>query len=83
MSFFLQYLERLILHSIFKLGFTGNWYSLGAFVLGVVLLAAVLFVPGLSSLFAVSALSAAQLGQIALLAVAPTVVIQIYKLIKR
>ena len=57
--------------------------SLGAFVLGVVLLAAVLFVPGLSSLFAVSALSAAQLGQIALLAVAPTVVIQIYKLIKR
>ena len=48
-----------------------------------VLLAAVLFVPGLSSLFAVSALSAAQLGQIALLAVAPTVVIQIYKLIKR
>ena len=69
--------------SIFKLGFAGNWYSLGAFVLGVVLLAAVLFVPGLSSLFAVSALSAAQLGQIALLAVAPTVVIQIYKLIKR
>ena len=69
--------------SIFKLGFAGNWYSLGAFVLGVVLLAAVLFVPGLSSLFAVSALSAAQLGQITLLAVAPTVVIQIYKLIKR
>ena len=69
--------------SIFKLGFAGNWYSLGAFVLGVVLLAAVLFVPGLSGLFAVSALSAAQLGQIALLAVAPTVVIQLYKIVKR
>ena len=69
--------------SIFKLGFSGNWYSLGAFVLGVALLAAVLFVPGLSGLFAVSALSAAQLGQIALLAVAPTVVIQLYKIIKR
>ena len=69
--------------SIFKLGFAGNWYSLGAFVLGVALLAAVLFVPGLSGLFAVSALSAAQLGQIALLAVAPTVVIQLYKIIKR
>ena len=69
--------------SIFKLGFSGNWYSLGAFVLGVVLLAAVLFVPALEGLFAVSALSAVQLGQIALLALAPTLVIQLYKIIRR
>ncbi|HJA26452.1 MAG TPA: cation-translocating P-type ATPase [Candidatus Fournierella merdigallinarum] len=66
--------------SIFKLGFSGNWYSLGAFVLGAALLAAVLFVPGLSGLFAVSALAPAQLGQIALLALAPTALIQLAKL---
>ena len=53
-----------------------------AFFAGVVLLLAVLFVPGLKSLFMVSpAFSAANLGEIALLAFLPTVLIQIYKVI--
>ena len=69
--------------SIFKLGFASNWYSLAAFGLGAVLLAAVLFIPGLSGLFAVSALSAVQLGQILLLAFAPTALIQLYKALRR
>lgn len=67
--------------SIFKIGFTGNWYSLGAFAAGVILLAAVLFIPALQNLFAVEAMTAGQLGLIAGLAVLPTVIIQIGKVI--
>lgn len=62
--------------SIFRLGLGSNPYSLGAFGLGVLLLAAVLFVPGVKSLFLVQNLSLSLIGWIALLAVAPTVVIQ-------
>lgn len=66
--------------SIFRLGLGSNPYSLGAFGLGVLLLAAVLFVPGVKSLFLVQNLSLGLIGWIALLAVAPTVVIQGVKL---
>lgn len=69
-------------HSIFRLGFKRNWYSLGAFLLGTGLLALILLVPGLHSLFSVQTVSGFQLGMIALLAVLPTVVIQIIKLAK-
>ena len=69
-------------HSIFWLGFKRNWYSLGAFLLGTGLLALILLVPGLHSLFSVQTVSGFQLGMIALLAVLPTVVIQIIKLAK-
>lgn len=68
-------------HSIFKIGFSGNWYSLGAFVLGVLLLAAVLFIAPLQHLFAVEPMSGGQLGMVAILAVLPTVMIQIYKVV--
>ena len=68
--------------SIFSLKFSTNKYSVMAFFAGVVLLLAVLFVPGLKSLFMVSpSFSAANLGEIALLAFLPTVLIQIYKVI--
>lgn len=67
--------------SIFKIGFSGNWYSLGAFAAGVILLAAVLFIPALQNLFAVEAMTAGQLGLVAGLAVLPTVIIQIGKVI--
>ncbi len=63
-------------YSIFKIGFSGNWYSLGAFGLGVLLLTAVLFVPFLQNLFAVEVLTLGQVGTIALLAAAPTLLIQ-------
>lgn len=69
-------------HSIFKIGFKSNLASVGAFAAGIVLLALVLFVPFLRKLFAVSALSAGQLGMILLLALIPTIVIQFVKVIK-
>jgi Ca2+-transporting ATPase len=69
-------------HSIFKLGFSSNWYSVGAFLVGVLLLGAVLLVPGLKGLFSVAALTGAQVGMIALLAFLPTVVIQVTKVVR-
>lgn len=69
-------------HSIFKLGFSGNWYSLGAFAVGMILLNLVLFVPVLKRLFLVAALTPMQFGMIYLLAVIPTVIIQIIKVIR-
>lgn len=62
--------------SIVRLGLLTNPYSLYAFGVGVALLAAVLFVPPLQTLFCVVPVSAAQMGMIAGLAFAPTGVIQ-------
>lgn len=67
--------------SIFKVGFTSNVYSIGAFVLGVLLLSLVLFVPALHTLFSVENIGAYQILSILGLAVVPTVVIQIIKVI--
>ena len=67
--------------SIFKAGFTSNIYSIGAFVLGVLLLSLVLFVPALHTLFSVENIGAYQILSILGLAVVPTVVIQIIKVI--
>lgn len=53
-----------------------------AFFAGVVLLLAVLFIPGLKGLFMVApAFGVANLGEIVLLAFLPTLVIQIIKVI--
>ena len=67
-------------HSIIRLGFSGNWYSLGAFAAGMILLNLVLFVPVLKRLFLVATLTGTQLGMIYLLAFIPTVIIQIIKI---
>lgn len=69
-------------HSIFKIGFRRNWYSLGAFAAGIVLLSLVLFVPGLQGLFEVVPMTMAQIGTILTLAVIPTVVIQAGKILR-
>ena len=69
------------LPSIFRIGFTTNKASIGAFFAGVVLLAAVLFIPGLSTLFEVAPFTMQEIGLVVLLAFLPTVVIQIYKVI--
>ncbi len=69
-------------HSIAKLGFRGNLWSILAFETGVLLLAAVLFLPGLQVLFAVADLNLRQLVSIVVLAVIPTVVIQAGKMIR-
>ena len=67
--------------SIFHLGLTTNKASLGAFAAGVVLLAAVLFIPGLNGLFEVAPFTLREIGLVVLLAFLPTVVIQIYKVL--
>ena len=67
--------------SIFKLGLFSNIFSVGAFVLGVLLLSLVLFVPALHSLFSVVALTSNHVLMILGLAVAPTVLIQLIKVV--
>ena len=69
-------------HSIFKIGFKNNWYSLAAFAVGTLLLALILFVPGLHSLFAVTPLTNTQLLWIIGLALMPTIIIQIVKVVQ-
>ncbi|UWP61434.1 cation-translocating P-type ATPase [Ruminococcus gauvreauii] len=68
--------------SIFKIGFRRNWYSLGAFAAGVALLSLVMFVPFLKRIFSVATLTGHQIGIVYLLAVVPTVLIQLVKIIK-
>lgn len=68
--------------SIFRLGFRSNKYSVLAFLTGLVLLNAVLFIPAFHSLFLIADLSAANVGMIYLLAFLPTVIIQAYKVIR-
>ena len=67
--------------SIFRIGLTTNKASIGAFFAGVVLLAAVLFIPGLNTLFEVAPFTMKEIGLVVLLAFLPTVVIQIYKVV--
>ena len=69
-------------HSIIRLGFSGNLWSVMAFEAGVVLLSAVLFLPGLQVLFAVADLNLHQLLTIAIFAVIPTAVIQAVKTLR-
>lgn len=68
--------------SMFKLGIRSNRYSVYAFLAGFAFLTAVLFIPGLHSLFSVVILGAADVLKIAGLAFAPTVIIQIIKIIQ-
>ena len=69
-------------HSIMRLKFMSNPWSVMAFEAGVVLLAAVLFVPGLQTLFSVADLSVRQLLTILIFAVVPTLIIQAVKTIR-
>lgn len=69
-------------HSIFELGFRRNWYSLGAFCIGVLLLGTVLVIPALHSIFEVAPMFSTLYGLMFSMAVIPTILIQIYKRIK-
>ena len=69
-------------HSIIRLGLGSNLYSVMAFQLGVVLLAAVLFVPGLQIMFAAADLSLSQLTTLAAAAFLPTLAIQIHMILR-
>ncbi|MDD6810419.1 MAG: cation-translocating P-type ATPase [Lachnospiraceae bacterium] len=62
--------------SLIRIGIGTNPWCIGAFVTGVVLLTAVLFVPFLQKLFVIAPLTSMQILWIILLAFAPTLVIQ-------
>lgn len=68
--------------SIFRIKLTSNLWSIGAFVLGVLLLALVLLAPFMKGLFLVESLTWAQMGWIVALAAAPTIIIQFTRWIK-
>jgi len=61
------------------LGFTTNSFSLVAFFAGVLFLAVALFVTPLHSIFGVDTLTEKMLGMIVILAVSPTILVQIWK----
>ena len=67
--------------SVFRLGVFKNPATIGAFVLGVLLLSLVLFVPALQGLFSVSPLSVDQIWSVLGLAFLPTLVVQLIKVL--
>lgn len=69
-------------HSVFGCPISRNWWCMGAFVVGLLLINMVLFIPGLHSLFEVADLTGAQIGWIYLMAFVPTLVVQIFKLVR-
>ena len=68
---------------VLRLGLGKNPWSLAAFGAGVVLLALTLFVPFLARLFAVSPFTMGEIGWVVVLALLPTLVIQVFKTITR
>ena len=69
-------------HSVLRLGLCSNMWSVMAFETGVLLLAAVLFLPGLQVMFAAADLSLRQIIAVIVCAAVPMVVIQAAKLIR-
>lgn len=67
--------------SILRIGFKSNKWSLGAFALGVLLLAFVLLVPFMKELFFVSTLTGGQLLYVVSFSILPTILIQISRYI--
>ncbi len=67
-------------HSIFKIGFRRNWYSAGAFGVGIVLLILVIAIPPLARMFEIATMSINQIGFVCLMAIIPTICIQLWKI---
>lgn len=68
--------------SIFRLGLLTNIYTIGAFVLGAALLSVILLIPLFAGAFGIAALTRTQIGWICILALLPTIVIQLVKIIR-
>lgn len=68
-------------HSIFKIGFRRNWYSAAAFGVGIVLLILVVAIPPLARMFEIATMSINQIGFVCLMAIIPTICIQLWKII--
>lgn len=64
---------------LFRIGFFSNMYTIGAFLIGYVLLNTILFVPQLHSIFAIAPVNATQILIINVLAFLPTIIIQFAK----
>lgn len=69
-------------HSIVRIGFRRNRYSLWAFAAGVFLLGIVLLVPGMHGIFSVAKLNITAYGIILLLSALPTILIQLVRLLR-
>ena len=67
--------------SLFKIGFFTNKYSIGAFLIGFTLLNAILLIPVLHASFMVVPITFMDLGVIYLLALIPTLLIQLRRVI--
>lgn len=68
--------------SLFRLGLFTNLYTVMAFEAGVLLMAVVLFVPAMQTLFSVEVLNAVQLFCVVFFAFLPTAVIQAVKMLR-
>lgn len=69
-------------HSLFRVGLLSNKYMLGAFAGSLILLLAVLLIPGVQGIFSLIPMGGAAWGVVAGLALAPLVVMEVYKLIR-
>lgn len=69
-------------HSLKRIGLFSNKYSIGAFILGFIFLTCILMIPQLHGLFSVETIDMNHLFMIYGLAFAPTLVIQIVKMIQ-
>ncbi|WP_410208890.1 cation-translocating P-type ATPase [Fusobacterium sp.] len=69
-------------YSVFRLGISKNIFSILAFVIGFVLLSGVLFIPGMHPIFEISPITAKDISIIYILAFIPTIIIQLYKIIR-
>ncbi len=68
--------------SLVRLGLTTNPFSIAAFLTGMVLLALVLFVPAMHALFSVSDFTMAEMGTALGLALLPTVLVQLWRVLR-
>ncbi|MBE6763706.1 MAG: cation-translocating P-type ATPase [Ruminococcaceae bacterium] len=68
--------------SMASVGIRTNLWSIGAFAAGVLLLAAVLFLPFLHGVFEVAAIGAQQVLTVFLLAFAPTALVQLVRMVR-
>ncbi len=68
--------------SIFSLGLFSNKFSWMAFGVGIILVNAVLVIPGLQGLFEVTPLAMQDIAAVHLLAFIPTIIIQIVKIVR-
>lgn len=67
--------------SIFEVGIMSNRYTVGAFFAGIVFIGVVIYVPFLRTIFEIVSLTGGQKCFIVLMAVVPTLIIQLFKLL--